>query len=151
MIAEIVGPAGAGKSTITQILSQRSPAIRGGFCLRRIQFMPTFLGRAILSLPRYLHRPGGERQVSWEVLMVMVYLEKLHRVLSRYRSNDSTIFFLDQGPVYSLVYLREFGFEDVGDQKLELWWEHMLNIWASTLDIIFWLDAQDTVDRKSVV
>ena len=145
MITEIVGLAGAGKSTISQTLSQRDPAISCGFHLQPMQFMPAFLVRAVLSLPGYLHRHRNGNQISWEALRVMVYLEKLHRVLSRHKSNDPTIFFLDQGPVYCLAYLREFGFEGVRDQNLELWWMHMLSEWASTLDVIFWIDAQDTV------
>jgi adenylate kinase family enzyme len=145
MITEIVGLAGAGKSTISQTLSQRDPAVWCSFHLQPMQFIPAFLVRAGLSLPSYLRRCRDGNQISWEALMVMVYLEKLHRALSRYKANDSTILFLDQGPVYCLAYLREFGFEGVRDQNLELWWMHMLSEWASTLDVIFWIDAQDTV------
>ena len=145
MITEIVGVAGAGKSTISRILAQRNPAIWCSFHLRPKQFIPAFLVKAILSLPSYLYRYRNGNQLSWETLRVMVYLEKLHRVLSRYKSNDSTNFFLDQGPVYCLAHLREFGFEGVRDQNLELWWLHMLSDWASTLDVIFWIDAQDAV------
>lgn len=145
MIAEIVGLAGAGKSTIAQNLSQRNPAIRCSFSLRPIQFIPAFLGRAILSLPGYLWRYRSGKQASWEALMVMVYLERLYRILSRYGSDDSTVFLLDQGPVFLLTYLHDFGFQGVRDQKLEAWWMRMLDSWAPILNVIFWIDAPDAV------
>jgi shikimate kinase len=145
MIAEIVGLAGAGKSTISQTLSQRNPAVSCGFHLQPVQFIPAFLVRAILSFPSYLYRYRNGNQLSWTALRVMVYLEELHRVLSRFKWDDSKIFFLDQGPVYCLAYLRVFGFEGIRDQNLELWWEQMLRKWVSILDVIFWIDARDAV------
>jgi thymidylate kinase len=73
----------------------------------------------------------------------MVYLEKLHRVLSN--SDGATVLLLDQGPVFWLAYLHAFGFEGIRDQSLTLWWTRMIADWASVLDVILWVDAQDAV------
>lgn len=145
MIAEIVGPAGAGKSTITMALSQRNPAIRCDYRLRWRQFIPIFCCKIILSLPVYLRKYRDKGHVLWLALRRMAYLERLHSVLSRHRSNNDTVFLLDQGPVHRLAHLHEFGFNGIRNQSLELWWTRMLDDWASTLDLIFWVDAQDEV------
>jgi adenylate kinase family enzyme len=146
-IAEIVGLAGVGKTTLSLALSQRDQTIHGSFALHPLAFMPTYLVRAILSLPGRLSRHHDKQQISWETLRIMVYLEKLYRVLSRYKPGDSAIFVLDQGPVFLLAYLQQFGFEGIGDgdRNLELWRRSMIDKWASVLDYVFWIEAPDIV------
>ena len=143
MITEIVGPAGAGKSTIAMALLQHNPAILGKPHLRWIKYYPAFYSKVVQSLPIYLRQYRGRGQVLRQTLGHMVYLEKLQRLL-KYQSSDDTIFFLDQGPVFRLarLHMSDFAFRD---QSFESWWTRMLNAWACTLDAIFWVDAQDEV------
>lgn len=143
MIVEIAGMAGAGKSTVALALPQRDPAIRSDFRLRWRYVLPAFYARVVLTLPAYLSRYRSKGQVLWPALRQMVYLEKLHHVLSK--SDGATVLLLDQGPVFWLAYLYAFGFEGIRDQSLALWWTRMIADWASVLDVIFWVDAQDAV------
>ena len=143
MIVEIVGAGGCREKHHHEGLGRALPAVQGDFRLRTGRFVPAFVGRAILSLPRRLLRGGTK--LPWEVLKMMVYLENLHRILSEHASRDGGVILLDQGPVYALTYLREFGFEGIQDPGLNLWWKWMLDCWSSTLDVIVWVDAQDRV------
>ena len=61
------------------------------------------------------------------------------------KAHNQSDFLLDQGPIFLLTYLRLFGFSGVEDELLRQWWSQKLDDWASILDTIFWLDAQDDV------
>lgn len=145
MIAEIVGPAGAGKTTIARALSQRNSAIRCDFDIRFRQFLPAFCARAASLLPAKLLRYRKIDSAYWSALLRLAYLDKLYSVLSRHNSIDGEIFFLDQAPVYWLTYLWEFGSAGHKDQSLDQWWIRSLRDWAAILDVIIWVDARDEI------
>src|SRR5206468_5939336 len=51
------------------------------------------------------------------------------------------VILLDQGPVFKLATLDAFGPERRNDPRFERWWHSMFERWASTLDLVIWLNA----------
>lgn len=143
MIAEIVGVAGTGKSTIAHVVSQRSNVIQTDYKLRWRYVLPAYYARAVLAMPTYLMHYQGKGQVLWPALRWMTYLEKLQHALSR-QGNENIILF-DQGPVFWLTYLHTFGSDGIRDEWFTRWWTRALENWSSILDMIFYLDGDDTV------
>jgi len=101
MVVELTGPAGAGKTTLAQALAQRpAPSIQ------RRRHMP-WLARSTLGLlPAFfaLYRTRG----LWLPLesKELICLDALHQLVVRESTKDTKLLILDQGPVYTLTYLR---------------------------------------------
>jgi thymidylate kinase len=75
----------------------------------------------------------------------MAILKGWHHALGRRASNNSSVTILDQGPIFMLAWLYEFGPESLKNKSVERWWDSMYKQWASTLDMVIWLDAPDTI------
>lgn len=149
-VIEIVGPAGAGKTTLTSALKQGSQAIKGSVRLRQLQYTPLFVQNALLALPTVLQKPQDKRWFTQQELRLMVYLKVLHQVVERETRAGSAAIVLDQGPVYKLAELHGF---DVSLRLRPLfahWWERMLHQWAATLTVIVRLDADDAILVKRI-
>ena len=144
-VVEMVGPAGAGKTTLVEALSQRDQSIVAGVRLHKIGYVPFFLANTLVRLPTYLRRYRHSRWFNREETRCMVYLKAWHNRLSRPVHNHDTVVVLDHGPIFRLVLLREFGPEITKSQVYERWWDSALNQWAATLDMIIWLDAPNPV------
>jgi thymidylate kinase len=145
LVVEIVGPAGAGKTTLLLALRQREEKIQAVFHLRRLRFMPFLVSNAFLLLPTILRQYRDRKRFTWREIRMMVRLKAMHHVLGRPVSNNGAVTIVDQGPVYTLARLHEFGFERSKSQSLGGWWDNSLNQWATTLDAIIWLDAPDAI------
>jgi len=143
-IVEIVGLAGAGKTTLSQALSRSTNIHLGGFPnIRQISNMPFFiwnslrLSPALLSLHRHISRKLTRREFAW-----LAILRGWPALLRREAKNNKTII-LDQGPVYLLTETSRFGPEYLRRRKAEKMWADLFSRWAGTLDTIIWLDAND--------
>jgi deoxyadenosine/deoxycytidine kinase len=145
LLVEVVGPAGAGKTTLLRALCQHDPQIRAVLGLRRLRYMPFVAGHTVLLLPTILRRYRNRKEFSWREIRMMVRLQTMHHVLGSNALNNSAVTLVDQGPVYTLARLHEYGFEDVNSQQLTQWWDRVFTQWASTLDLIIWLDAPDAI------
>jgi deoxyadenosine/deoxycytidine kinase len=64
-------------------------------------------------------------------------------VLQNAAKENSQVIILDQGPVFLLAEMREFGPEYLKGKKAEKLWQELYSRWAATLDMIVWLDAAD--------
>jgi hypothetical protein len=64
-------------------------------------------------------------------------------VLRNEIKKNAKVIVLDQGPVYLLAEMREFGPEFLRSKQAEKLWQDLFSHWAGTLDMIVWLDAQD--------
>jgi hypothetical protein len=65
-------------------------------------------------------------------------------VLQRDLKKNPRVIVLDQGPVYLLAEMREFGPEYLKSKEAEKFWQELYCRWAATLDMIVWLDAEDS-------
>lgn len=145
MVVEIVGPAGAGKTTLCRALAQHEPAIRVGLSLRAPQYWPLFVSKSFQALPIFLQKPEQQRWFTFREWRTIVYIQVLWQVLNITRWPQPTTIVLDQGPVHKLIGLRGF---NVGAQHLSgfaCWWEQTLQQWAATLCLVIHLDADAPV------
>ena len=146
LVVEIIGPAGAGKTTLARALSQRDEQIRvaADLELRKREHISIFVGQVPFLLPVFLRRCRPSRWFTWGEIKAMAYLKGWPRVLRQQASNDGTVILLDHGPVFKLATLNAFGPERLKSQGFEQWWHSMFEQWAFTLDMVIWLDAPDT-------
>jgi hypothetical protein len=149
LVAEIAGPAGAGKSTLLLALNQHDPTIRSVSNLRSVGYAPFLAGSAVALLPMMLRQYRARKRLAWREMRMMLRLQAMHYLLGRRLAQNSAMTILDQGPVYTLARLHEFGFADAKSRKGADWWGRILGQWAASLDLIIWLDAPDaTLARR---
>lgn len=146
-VVELVGPAGTGKTTLSQALSRRSESILRDYPpdVRSLANSPFFIKHCFLLLPtifrlyknndRYLVR----REIGW-----MAILSGWHHFLRRCAAKDRKVILLEHGPVFMLAHLYKFGSGSLRRRSAEKWWKGMYKQWAATLDMVVWLDTSDT-------
>jgi len=146
LVVELIGPAGAGKTTLARALSQRDEKIlvAADIQLRKMKHILFFIRFAPFLLPVFLRRFRYGRWFSWEEIKAMVYLKAWPRVLKQEATHSATVILLDHGPIFKLATLNAFGPERLKCQDFEQWWDGMFKQWAFTLDMVIWLDAADT-------
>jgi shikimate kinase len=141
VVVELVGPAGAGKTTLAQGVSAVDPSVRTGLSLwglprprlfeAALPLIPTFLASAILP----------SRRLQWGEMVQMVRLGALRRVV-REESRKHRVILLDEGPVFALSWLEVF-FARNGD-RAGAWRRRTVADWASLLDVVVFIDASDS-------
>jgi shikimate kinase len=147
LIMELIGPAGSGKTTLSRALSQRDDDIVIGpdIELRKVSHIPVFIRSISSSVPLFLHQRKSNRQPTWTELKDIAYLKGWPQVLRKRSSNTGKVILLDQGPVFRMATLHEFGPESLKGEASQPWWLHLYEQWASTLDILIWLDTSDAI------
>ena len=147
LIMELVGPAGAGKTTLSRVLTHRNPKIQIGsdIELRKTKYVPVILRNTISLLPVFLRQIRHGRRFTWDEIKYLLYLEGWPDVLRQEATDRTSTVLLDHGPVFKLATLNEFGPENLKTDDFEIWWNRMFKQWASTLDMVIWLDAPDLV------
>lgn len=76
---------------------------------------------------------------------MLARLKGWHHVLARQASRSEGIILLDQGPVFILSWLSEFGPEGLKCQSTGTWWDNMIKQWTAALAVVIHLDAPDAV------
>jgi deoxyadenosine/deoxycytidine kinase len=137
----LVGPAGAGKSTLSQLLSDRDQRIRAGL---RIPIR-RYLKWALLLQPTFLRIHNPYRRILWKEMKRILYLQVLHEIIEQEASKNDQPIVLDEGPVYMLSRLRVFGGAAIESASFESWWQTAITQWAATVDAIVWLDADNPI------
>lgn len=142
-VVEIVGPAGAGKTTISSALATYAPAVQRGLSLRQWRFVPLYAAGAV-SLLSSVHE-GAQRgiRLTRQQLMTMLYLQVQLRAVQQASTRRKRVIVLDQGPVYKLADICDFALENRSQLGLERWWNGMMAQWAAQLSLIIVLDAAD--------
>ena len=152
LIIELVGPAGAGKTTLSRVLTHRNPMIQIGsdIVLRKTKYIPVILRNTLSLLPIFLHQIRHSRRFTWDEIKYLIYLEGWSEVLRQEAADDVTAILLDHGPVFKLATLNEFGPETLKTDQFGTWWDRMFRQWDSTLDMVIWLDAPDTILEQRI-
>lgn len=135
---ELVGPAGAGKSTIFASLVRRG-GIRGMPVLSRSRWAPLLLAELLRAVSTIVRAGAVGRQWNGDRLMMMAYLQALPRVLARPRTAATRAVVFDQGPIF---FLTRPVFQD---PRLRAWRERTFQLWFSVLDAVVLLEAPDHV------
>jgi shikimate kinase len=147
LIMELVGPAGAGKTTLSRALIQHDEDIVLGpdIELRKISHIHVFISSISSSLPLFFDQRKSNRRLTWTELKDIAYLEGWTQVLKRMPSSNGKIVLLDQGPVFRMATLYEFGPAVLKREESKTWWHHLYEQWASSLDILIFLDTSDRI------
>lgn len=147
LIMELVGPAGSGKTTLSRALSQRDDSIVFGpdIELRKVSHLPVFIRSIPSSLPLFFDHRKSDRQPTWTELKDIAYLEGWTQMLKRIPLSNGKIVLLDQGPVFRMATLHEFGPALLKSEESKTWWHHLYKQWAYVLDIIIFLNTSDTI------
>jgi adenylate kinase family enzyme len=147
-VVEIVGPAGAGKSTLYQALGHYPESIRlENFPdVRKAADAPFFILNGLRLIPSLLRlyrldsRQLTRREFAW-----MTILMGWSALLRRGSNNGNKVLILDQGPVYLLAEMRLFGPEYLRQKAAERIWRDLYGRWKTTLHMVVYLDASDQI------
>jgi cytidylate kinase len=141
VVVELVGPAGAGKTTLAQGVSQQDASVRAGLSLwglprpqlveSAVALVPTIIGSAL----------RGRTRLKWGEMAQMIRLGALRRVVRREAENHRVIL-LDEGPVFALSWLDVFFAQSGG--RAAGWRRRVVAEWASLLDVVVFIDASDS-------
>lgn len=145
IVAEIIGPAGVGKSTLLQTLSQSSNEVQIDIPLTKIKCIKPFIDNNFALLPIYFRYYRHTRWFNNTETRSMVYLKAWQRLIEGQATNIHSVTVLDHGPIFRLVLLREFGPEITHSQRYQEWWREMFKKWSDTLNFVIWLDAPDEI------
>lgn len=137
-LVELVGPPGAGKSTVFDAMLARAANVEDAPVLLTREYAPTLMTNvpAILGA---LIRHGAMRRFTRERLRSMVYLRALPRLVERRPPGEGNVLVFDQGPLYLLSQ------SELIDERLGRWRQETLDTWAPVLDAVVWLDAPDAL------
>jgi ABC-type cobalamin/Fe3+-siderophores transport system ATPase subunit len=142
-LVELVGPAGAGKSTVFESLLARGQAIQGRPTLRKRKYAGAVAVNVVGALATLVRQGVIGRDVSTEQVRMMMYLQTLPRILAGFSAGATAIVF-DQGPLFFLTR------PSLMDKRLATWRSRMLDTWAPLLDIVVYLDAPDGLLRERI-
>ncbi|HEY0079661.1 MAG TPA: hypothetical protein VGB73_13690 [Pyrinomonadaceae bacterium] len=143
LVAEIVGPAGAGKSTLARTLRRRDRRISSGFGVWDLPVLLLVL-HVFLSLPFVLKLYGARRRLTWGEVQLLVRTRALNQLLGWKLSRDySAALVLDEGVIFALAKLRAFDSEGINGRGFERWTRELLGEWARRVNTVIWLDAPD--------
>ncbi len=153
MIIEIIGPAGAGKTTLFQYLSKNVSGMRTEFLppVRNFRYIPFFIKYILMLVPTLINLQGkGNRFLSRRELAWMAMLKGWPVILRKKREDDSKMILLDQGPIFLMTILSEFGPQSLRNPNVQDYWNSVYEEWAHTLDMVIWLDTSDELLMKRI-
>lgn len=146
LVAEIVGPAGAGKSELARAIEGRGAGVLAGLGVWGLP-KRLLLAGAPASLPRLVGLRRGGRPAGLEEIKLVVRLEALARRVARESSRSYKLLLLDEGLVFALAKLQTTCGAD-GDG--EAWVRELSGRYAAMLDAVIWLDASDAVLTRRI-
>jgi shikimate kinase len=146
LVIEIIGPAGAGKSTLYRALGEcdarfvREPLPP----VRDISYFLFFVKNIIALIPTLVSMQGKtSRRLTREELAWMAMLNGWPELLKRQTRDSRKIILLDQGPIFLIGTLQGFGPPGLQNPGVQAWWNKIYARWTEVLDTIVWLDAAD--------
>lgn len=143
VIVELVGPAGAGKSTLAEGISTTDKTVLAGLGLWGLP-RPDLLRSALALMPTIIAAAlgGGRSRLRWGEAAQMIRLGALRRVLRR-EVTQHRVILLDEGPVFALSWLEVF-FARNGERVPGAWRRRAIADWATLLDVVVFIDASDS-------
>lgn len=144
--AEIIGPAGSGKSTLTGLL-RRDASIKTGLSIWGLS-LPLLAAGTLFSLNDIarLIRRGA---YTLEDLKLVIQINALRKSLCRESDKGYRALLMDEGEVFGLAKLQAIEVES-GNSASITWMNNLLNRLAPTLDAVIWLDAPDAVLARRI-
>ena len=140
VIVELVGPAGAGKTTLARGVSAVDSTVRSGLSLWGLP-RRRLLRSAMALLPTILAASISRSPLRAGELSQMIRLGALFRVVEE-ESTRHRVILLDEGPVFALSWLDMF-FARNGERVPASWRRGVIADWAGLLDVVVFIDASD--------
>ncbi len=146
MIVEIVGPTGSGKTTLAHDLCQRTTMLPA----KRLRVMrggqlPFFASQFLSLVPTLLNARGTGRWFTMDEIKKMIYVSGWHSVLMQQSVGHNKVIVNDQGAIFKMAMLHEFGPPRLRSQRFDKWWNQAFAQWACVLDVVIWLNAPDEI------
>ena len=149
VVIELVGPPGAGKSTLARMLAERDDRIRAGLGVDHVP-APVRLASAVRTLPTLLDLCRSTAGLPWAESRQIIRLHALGASLAHKAPNGSRVLLLEEGPVLVLSWLQVFCPATQRDPALGRWRERALAQWAAVVRLVLVLDAADEVLRERI-
>ncbi|HWC73860.1 MAG TPA: hypothetical protein VG454_07970 [Gemmatimonadales bacterium] len=142
VIVELVGPAGAGKTTLAKGVSATDTTVLSGISLwglpkRDLVRSAVALGPTIAAAAL----GGSKSRLRGGEIAQMVRLGALRRAVWR-EAQRHRVILLDEGPVFALSWLDVF-FARNGDRVPAAWRRRVVADWSLLLDVVVFIDASD--------
>lgn len=147
-LVELVGPAGAGKSTLARALPAQDPDSCGRFSLWGLPAGLLFTSTLRL-IPTVLAAAFGGRPLRPAEVAQMARVEALGRAVDRAVRRGRRWIVFDEGPVFALTWFAVF-YGRNGDPGWSAWRRRALDAWAGRLDAVVRLDAEDPVLARRI-
>ncbi|MBE9067127.1 AAA family ATPase [Leptolyngbya cf. ectocarpi LEGE 11479] len=147
MIVEIVGVAGAGKTTILSHLIERHPTFEPIFEWRRLSHLPAYVRSAVSLFPVWFTSRITGQPLPWKGINWMIRLKALNHLLQHQPSGHGSVIILDQGPVYTFARLLDYGLTEnaFSSEWMMSCLIEMLSHSAEILDAVILLDAPNDI------
>jgi len=142
---EVLGPAGAGKTTVVKRLQEHGVVIRSALPLSSFQKCKTLCTIVSALGPAYVRTYPHSRWFTIEELRRMLYVKAWLTSVAQPPDKDVSLTLLDHGPIFMLGMIQEFGPEIVSTQQFARWSQEATAAWSAALDLVLWLDAPDHV------
>jgi broad-specificity NMP kinase len=143
-VAEIVGAAGAGKSTLSRLIDRADGTVRAGLTVWRLP-LTLVVGNFWFAVPVLLDLYGTVGWLRWDEVKQIVRLVVFRQLLKQEQLQHYQTLILDEGAVFMLAKLHAFGRENIKSRFCERWLQDFVRQWASTLDAVICLDAPDSI------
>jgi hypothetical protein len=140
VIVELVGPAGAGKTTLARGASEVDSTIKSGLSLWGLP-KRRLLSSAIALLPTIVSAGVNRSPLTAGEIGQMIRLGALRQVVAD-EAEQHRVIILDEGPVFALSWLDVF-FARNGDHVPAAWRRRVIAQWAPLLDVVVFIDATD--------
>ena len=141
-VAEIIGPAGSGKTTLTQLLRNKNN-VRVGLSVWKLP-LSLLAVSAVSSLPDLFTFCRRRQHLNLDDIKLVIQHNALLRLISREGTKGYRALLLDEGNVFALAKLRAFG-SDVMELPAGGSMQNLVNKAAPALDAVIWLDAENHV------
>jgi hypothetical protein len=140
-LVELVGPAGAGKSTLATTLPMQDPNVIQG---PNLWGLPRALlaASAVELTPTILAAAAAGRPLRGDEMGQMVRIGALRRALERVQQDEHCTVIIDEGAVFGLAWLEVFHPAD-DDAVRAAWRSRERAHWADRLHAVVRLDAAD--------
>jgi len=145
VIVELVGLAGAGKTTVLHAIRQRDESVRLWRRFERLQSLRVGIRHSLALAPTSLELLLKSPRSCWPCTKHLLRLRTFHTMLARATTAVHRAIILDEGPIYSMCRLKLFQKAHLKTARLPKGWRATLGQWPGHLDVVVWLDAPDPV------
>ena len=142
-VIELIGPAGAGKTSLLRAIAQQTPTVRTDVRLGRLRTLPVVAWTAIALTPASLELFFTDAGLLWSGVRHLWRLGAFPSELERARGSRHHTILLDEGPLFSLGRLSVFQRASEGSGWLARAWSAQVERWSGILTGVVLLDADN--------